>query len=59
MTGCLQVRVIVGIQAIVYIFLVLKELPSEPWEVTLILKCINKLSFLKAVDYNDIPQQFE
>ena len=37
----------------------LKELPPEPWEVTFILKCINKLSFLEVVDYNDAPQQFE
>ncbi len=37
----------------------LKELPPEPWEVTSILKCINKLSFLEGIDYNDAPQQFE
>jgi len=37
----------------------LKELSPEPWEVTLILKCINELSFLEVVDYNDVPQQYE
>jgi hypothetical protein len=37
----------------------LKELPPEPWDVTPIPKCINKLSFLEVVDYNDAPQQFE
>jgi hypothetical protein len=36
----------------------LKELSPEPWEVTSILKCINKLIFLEVVDYNDVPQQF-
>jgi hypothetical protein len=29
------------------------------WEVTSMLKCINKLSFLEVVDYNNAPQQFE
>jgi hypothetical protein len=37
----------------------LKELPAEPWEITSILKCINKLSFLEVVDNDVIPQQFE
>jgi len=35
------------------------KLPYEPWEVTSILKCINTISFLEVVDYNDVPQQFE
>jgi len=37
----------------------LKELPPEPWDVTSILKVINKLSFLEVVNYDEAPQQFE
>jgi len=37
----------------------LKVLPPEQWDVTSILKVINKLSFLEVVNYDEAPQQYE
>jgi hypothetical protein len=34
----------------------LRELPPEPWDVTSILKCINKLSSSQVVDYGSTLQ---